>query len=90
MYTCDSDCSAARLNILFILLSLDKSEDYYLLSDALPEDKELRMYLQQVRLVSILADSIFNKETGRLIAHHSSRIPDSLSCGHVALLHTPG
>ncbi len=28
------------------------SEHYYLLSDALPEDKELRVYLQQVRLVS--------------------------------------
>ena len=30
----------------------EPSEEFYLLSEALPEDKELRLYLQRKRLVS--------------------------------------
>ncbi|XP_026753602.2 zinc finger protein 277 [Galleria mellonella] len=39
-----------------------KNEEYYLLSDVLPEDKELRMNLQQTRLEKLLQRHQFERE----------------------------
>ena len=39
--------------VYYVLESCGPSEEYYMLSDALPEDKELRNKLKLQRLVSI-------------------------------------
>ena len=49
MYMCHCTCTC--IVTYMYLVNLDPSESFYLLSDANQEDKELRKFLQQKKLV---------------------------------------